>query len=237
MSSTLAGSMPLLRESSPAVRDQTLTVRSQRILKKMGIRLELAGERRLSVDAHTGTLVVANHLSWVDILAMLAVEPVTIVGKREVRDWPLIGPIAERAGAIFLDREGLRALPEVVESLARTLRSGRTVLVFPEGTTWCSPPGGQFRRAVFQAALDAQAPVRPVTVEYTQYGEPSTASAFVGDDPLVASIRRTLRADDLHAKLTVHAPLEPVGTRAQLAALAQATVRSGATPARELVHV
>lgn len=237
MSGTLAGSASLLREPSAVVRDQILTVRSQRILKKMGIRLAVAGERRLSADGRTGTLVVANHISWVDILAMLAVEPVTIVGKREVRSWPLIGAIAERAGAIFLDREGLRALPEVVDSLARTLRSGRTVLVFPEGTTWCAHPGGEFRRAVFQAALDAGAPVRPVTVEYTQYGEPTTAAAFVGDDPLVASMRRVLRAGDLHAKLTVHPTLPPVGTRAELAALAHATVRSAASPVRELAHV
>ncbi|MFI9026134.1 lysophospholipid acyltransferase family protein [Streptomyces sp. NPDC053560] len=186
-------------------------------------------------SAGTGTLVVANHISWLDILALLAVEPVPMLAKREVAGWPVMGPLARRAGTRFLDRGSPRALPLAVADLAAALRGGRSMVVYPQATTWCSATGGDFRRATFQAAVDAGAPVRPVTVRYLQHGAPSTVASFVGEEDLASSLRRVLAAGGLTARVTVHPPLLPDGRdRRELAAAAQAVVlgRRHREPAR-----
>ncbi|POX40561.1 1-acyl-sn-glycerol-3-phosphate acyltransferase [Streptomyces sp. Ru73] len=172
-----------------------------------------------------GTLVVVNHISWLDILALLAVEPVTMLAKQEVGGWPVMGPLARRAGTRFIDRSSPRGLPQAVADLAAELRAGRSVVVYPQATTWCSATEGGFRRATFQAAIDAGAPVRPVTVRYLQHGAPSTVPAFVGEEDLASSLRRVLAARALTARVTVHPPLLPHGRdRRELAAVAQEVI-------------
>ncbi|MFH8343472.1 lysophospholipid acyltransferase family protein [Streptomyces sp. NPDC018045] len=173
-----------------------------------------------------GTLVVANHISWLDIPALLAVEPVTLLAKREVGGWPLVGALARRAGTRFIDRDSPRQLPATVAALTDLLRSGRSVAAFPQATTWCSVAYGAFRRATFQAALDAGAPVRPVTIAYEQEGLPSTVAGFLGDEEFLSSVRRVVGARGLTVRVTVHPPLPPrPGTdRRALADLARAAV-------------
>ncbi|MDK0523634.1 lysophospholipid acyltransferase family protein [Streptomyces sp. ML-6] len=114
-----------------------------------------------------GTLVVANHISWLDVPLVAAVFPGRMLAKREIRDWPLLGPLAALGGTLFVERDRLRALPTTVRDIAAALRGGSCVVVFPEGTTWCGHgPGGRFSPAAFQAAIDAGATVRPVRIAY-----------------------------------------------------------------------
>ncbi|MGA4847489.1 lysophospholipid acyltransferase family protein [Streptomyces sp. G5(2025)] len=201
------------------------------VLGALGVRLEVARAARLSAGGGgAGTLVVANHISWLDVVALLAVEPVSVLAKREVGRWPLVGTLARRAGTRFIDRDGSpRRLPHAVAELARDLRGGTSVLVFPQATTWCSAAGGDFRRAAFQAAVDAGATVRPVTVAYRQGGAPSAAAAFLGEEDFTASLRRVAAASGLAVRVTVHDPL--TGTdRRSLAEAARRAVAGVAAP-------
>ncbi|MEE4425448.1 lysophospholipid acyltransferase family protein [Streptomyces bugieae] len=170
-----------------------------------------------------GTLLVVNHISWLDIPALLAVEPVTLLAKREVGGWPVVGGLARRAGTFFIDRTDPRQLPAAVDELSRLLVSGRSVAVFPQATTWCTTGRGVFRRATFQAALDAGAPVRPVTLEYAQRGRPSTVAAFCGEDTFLGSLRRVLAARALTVRVTAHPVLTAAdgADRRELAARAE----------------
>jgi 1-acyl-sn-glycerol-3-phosphate acyltransferase len=137
--------------------------------------------------------VAANHVSWLDIPAVLAVEPMSVVAKSAVRRWPVIGFMAARARTIFIDRRRLRRLPVTVAEMAGRLHSGLSVLVFPEGSTWCGRTLGQFYPAAFQSAIDAGAAVRPVALRYRLAdGSPTTVAAFVGDDTLLASVLRVV---------------------------------------------
>jgi 1-acyl-sn-glycerol-3-phosphate acyltransferase len=205
--------------------------RARRVLGALGARLD-APREPLAAPTSSGTLIVANHRSWLDIVAVLALEPVGFLAKQEVAGWPLIGPAARRLRTVFVDRWSLRALPGSVAELAATLRRGQSVLAFPEATTWCGGHGGgPFRRAPFQAALDAGAPIRPVTFTYSQDGRPSTVADFVGEDSLAASVRRVLRARDLAVHLRAHPLLAPVGDRRELAALAQQAVTTSRSTA------
>ncbi|HJQ46796.1 MAG TPA: lysophospholipid acyltransferase family protein [Amycolatopsis sp.] len=211
-----------------SLRRHDLREPAQGLLDALGVGLA-ANTDRLSVPGARGTLIVANHVSWLDIVAALAVEPAAFLAKHDVRAWPVIGSLAARCGTVFVDRRTMRRLPEVVAALAEKLRRGRSVVVFPEGTTWCGACGpGVFRRAAFQAAIDADAPIRPVTLEYDQAGEPSTIAAFVGADPLPASVRRVARARDLRIRLTAQPAFAADADRRALAARAGMSIRRAA---------
>ncbi|MEU3962046.1 lysophospholipid acyltransferase family protein [Streptomyces buecherae] len=189
-----------------------------------------AGASAAAGTGGVGTLIVANHISWLDVIALLAVEPVTMLAKREVGDWPLVGTLTRRAGTRFIDRDSVRGLPRTVDEIAGLLRGGRSVMVFPQGATWCAGTTGDFRRATFQAAIDAGAPVRPVTLGYFQHHALSTVAAFVGDDDFGSSLRRVMSADGVTARVQVHPtiPASAARDRRELAALAREAVRDAA---------
>ncbi|MEW2327350.1 lysophospholipid acyltransferase family protein [Micromonospora chersina] len=196
-------------------------------LRALGVRLVVRG--RLPRGR---ALLVANHVSWLDILAVLAVAPARMLAKREVRDWPVVGALAAAAGTVFVDRSRPRDLPATVGRVAGALRAGHSVAVFPEGTTWCGEaagcrPGRGFRPAVFQAAVDAGAPVVPLGLGYRYAGHPSTLPAFLGEETLWESVRRVLAARDLTAAVTVAAALHPAGgaDRRALARAAESSIQ------------
>jgi 1-acyl-sn-glycerol-3-phosphate acyltransferase len=183
------------------------------VLRCSGVRLRVSGE-----PGAGGELLAANHLSWIEVLAVGALRPVRMVAKREMGEWPVIGSVARRTGALFVDRAGLRGLPVTVAGTAAALRSGATVAVFPEGTTWCGAAAGPFRRAVFQAAVDAGAAVRPVAVVLRlPDGRPAAAAAFIGEQTLWDSLRQVLRLPGVVCELTVLPALPPSTDRSELA--------------------
>ncbi|MEU4553311.1 1-acyl-sn-glycerol-3-phosphate acyltransferase [Micromonospora violae] len=184
-------------------------------VRAFGVRLVVRGRlpRRRA-------LLVANHMSWLDILAVLAVAPTRMVAKREIRSWPVVGLLAAAAGTVFVDRSRPLALPGTVDRVADALRAGRSVAVFPEGTTWCAAsgatdcrPGGGFRPATFQAAIDTGSPVVPLrlTYRYAVTGSSTTVAAFLGADTLLRSVARVVAARELVLSVTVAAALHPAG--------------------------
>jgi 1-acyl-sn-glycerol-3-phosphate acyltransferase len=176
------------------------------VLGALGVRLVARGRPPAG-----RALLVANHISWLDIVALLAAAPVRMVAKHDVRRWPVIGALAAAGGTIFIDRTRPRSLPATVAEVAAALRAGGVVAAFPEGTTWCGASAGRFRGAMFQAALDAGATVVPV----------------LGDDSLWTSLRRVLAVPRLEVTLTATPALHPeaAATRQQLARVAEAAVR------------
>ncbi|MDR6978010.1 1-acyl-sn-glycerol-3-phosphate acyltransferase [Streptomyces sp. 3330] len=207
---------------------------SRTVVRAAGVRVRATGA---TPPADGGLLLVANHISWLDIPLLAAVRPARMLAKDEIRRWPVAGTLVARGGVLFIDRDRLRALPGTVAAIADALRAGRAVAVFPEGSTWCGRAQGHFRRAVFQAALDARAPVQPVRIRYRdRAGAPSTVAAFVGDDPLLASLWRVVSARGLVAEVEVLPALAPDGhpDRRALAAAAGALVLHG-TPERRVM--
>jgi 1-acyl-sn-glycerol-3-phosphate acyltransferase len=200
--------VPLLR---PAAVGRAQQVWAAAALGACGVRVHRRGPL-----APPGALVVANHVSWLDVLALNAVAPVRMLAKREVRRWPLLGVMAACAGTVFLDRDRLRALPDAVAGLAAALRAGTPIGVFAEGTTRCGRDLGPFRPAAFQAARDAGAPVVPVAVRYRRlsldtspHTSPDTTPAFVGDDTLATSLCRVLAVRGLVVDVVTCPALDP----------------------------
>ena len=200
----------------PLIGRRALPRLARAVLASLGVRLRWRG-----TVPRPGTLLVANHVSWLDVVALLAVAPVDLVAKCEVRRWPGIGGLACVAGAIFVDRSRPKTLPTTVADVAAALRAGRSVAVFPEGTTFCGARRGRFRPAMFQAAVDAHAPVVPVFIGYD-----SAEPAFVGDDTLWSSVLRIARQRRTTVTLVAACPLRPAEEtdRRSLARAAQASV-------------
>jgi 1-acyl-sn-glycerol-3-phosphate acyltransferase len=211
----VAALLPVLPLLAPSRRAGVLRAAARAALRALGVRVRVRGrlpERR--------ALLAANHISWLDILAVLAHTPARLVAKSEVRRWPLIGRVAAATGAIFIDRSRPRRLPRAVREVAEAMRAGAVVAAFPAGTTGCGASPGRFRPALFQAAIDAGAPVAPVTLSFMLVdGSPTTAAAFVGDDTLLRSLRRVLAVDGLTMEMAVGAVVHPdvAATRRALA--------------------
>jgi 1-acyl-sn-glycerol-3-phosphate acyltransferase len=220
---------PVLRD---VVRERTVRTWFRWLLAAFGVRFEVHGPQRFAPDVRggherAGVLVVANHSSWLDVLALNAVQPLRMVAKKEIRDWAFVGTLASRAGTIYVDRERLLTLPHTVADLTAALRAGSAVGVFPEGTTWCGLASGRYRPAPFQAAVDAGVAVRPVAVRYRRLdGDPTTTAAFVGDASLWNALCRVAAARGLVIEVHVlpELTLGPAPDRRALAMAAEAAV-------------
>ncbi|MEV6240862.1 lysophospholipid acyltransferase family protein [Lentzea sp. NPDC051838] len=193
------------------------------VLRAFGVKLEVHGARKFQEIPKRGVLVASNHVSWLDELAIDAVQPIKLVAKKDIKGWPVLGRIITAAGTVYLDREKLRELPQTVNELASTLRNGSAVGIHAEGTTWCGLASGRYKPALFQAALDAGVPVRPIVLRYRIGDHVSTQPAFIGSDTLVDSIRRVLKVRGLVVEVHVLDEIAPgrAGTRRELAKLAE----------------
>ncbi|TWG09054.1 lysophospholipid acyltransferase family protein [Saccharopolyspora dendranthemae] len=196
------------------------------LLRALGIRLEVDGTLKPG-----GGLVVCNHVSWLDVVALQVLTPMKMLAKVEVRSWPVLGSLAGRVGTVYIDRDRLSALPGAVATIADELRTGAVIGTFPEGTTWCGSASGTFRPAVFQAALDAGTPIQPVAVRFRDGGgRLTTAPAFLGDANLADSVLSVARMRGLVVEVVVLPELTG-DDRKSLALEAKAAI-TGVTGAR-----
>ncbi|GAA4036512.1 lysophospholipid acyltransferase family protein [Allokutzneria multivorans] len=183
------------------------------LLRALGMRVEVHD----SSEGAGTALLVANHVSWLDPVVLMAAVPMRVVSKTGIGEIPIIGGLARGAGTIFIDRPRLSQLPTVVGQVTAALREGTTVAAFPQGTTYCEPAKGRFRPALFQAAVDAGVPVRPVLLDYRlSDGRPTSAASFLGDESMGTAMRRTLGARGLvvHLRLMPAVPGELADRRA-----------------------
>jgi 1-acyl-sn-glycerol-3-phosphate acyltransferase len=182
---------------SPEQTEATVAQWSRDMLRIMGVQLEVRGQ----APAAGPCLVVANHISWLDILVINAAQPVRFVSKADVLRWPLLGRLVAGAGTLFIERESRRDALRMVQHMAERLQAGDRVAVFPEGTTGDGRGLLPFHPNLLQAAIAADAPVMPLALRYVKAGsqERHDAPVFVGETTLVASIWTTLRARELTA--------------------------------------
>jgi 1-acyl-sn-glycerol-3-phosphate acyltransferase len=169
-----------------------------------------------------------------DIVAINAVRPMRAVAKKDIASWPVLGWLVSAARSVYVDRENIRSLPGTVAALAEALRGGAMVNVTPEGTTWCGLTHGRFRPALFQAAIDGGVPVLPVALRFRlRDGAATTGAAFIGDETIVDSVRRTAALRGLVLEVHVLDEVAPgrAADRRELALLAERAVDDVLMPA------
>ena len=176
---------------------------SARGLAILGVQLNVRGQP----PADGPRLIVSNHISWLDVLVILAACPCRFVAKAEVHHWPVLGRLVAGAGTLFIERERKRDALRVVHRVVERLRAGDVVALFPEGTTSDGHTVLPFHANLLQAALATDVPVQPVGLAYrpvTALPEALVrhdAVIYVGDMTLLASLWRVATAHDVVACL------------------------------------
>ncbi|MCW5636003.1 MAG: 1-acyl-sn-glycerol-3-phosphate acyltransferase [Rubrivivax sp.] len=171
-----------------------------KMFRMLGMRLEVAGTFRPGAK-----LLVSNHVSWLDILAVHAACPeARFVSKAEVRHWPLVNRLVDAARTLYLRRDRARDALRVVHEMADALRAGDTVAVFPEGTTGTGHGLLPFHANLLQAAISTATPVQPLALRFADAdADVSLAADFTGDITLAQSLWALARARCMVVRLRV----------------------------------
>jgi 1-acyl-sn-glycerol-3-phosphate acyltransferase len=178
---------------------------SRRVLRALGLRLEVDGP-----PCPGPVVLVSNHVSWLDILAINAAHPARFVSKADIRHWPVLGWMVECGGTLFIERERKRDAMRVVHQVAEALQAGDVIAVFPEGTTGDGRALLPFHANLLQAAIAAGAPVQGIALRYADAVDAiSTAAPYV-DVTLLGSLWSVVSARGLCARVVL-LPVEPPG--------------------------
>jgi len=158
---------------------------SAKLVRMAGLELAVSGTPRPGA-----TLLVANHVSWLDIAAVHSVAPqARFVSKADVLAWPLLGWLIRGAGTLFIERERKRDALRVLHQVAEALKDGDTVAVFPEGTTGDGATLLPFHANLLQAAIATATPIQPVALRFSDARcAVSPAAQYVGDTTLLQSL-------------------------------------------------
>lgn len=194
------------------------------ILRAFAVHLRIRGRPA------PAALIVTNHISWIDIVALAARFDAGFVAKAEVAGWPIVGRLAERFGVIFVARHKPLDSEEQVSAIRAQLAAGRSIILFPEGTTSDGTGILRFRSSLFAAAGSASA-VQPAMLRYTERDgsslsrERQRAIAWVDDDDLLEGAARVAR-ERTYLEIAFLTPLDPHGfeNRKALAAVASEAI-------------
>jgi 1-acyl-sn-glycerol-3-phosphate acyltransferase len=182
---------------------------SRRLLSIFSVTLEHSG----AALAHNGPIViVANHISWLDIFVVLAHQPSRFIAKSEIRRWPVIGLLVTSVGTLYVDRTRRRDAARINDVVRDALASGDVVALFPEGTTTFGEDVLPFHGSLLQPVIDADGHVVPAAIRYyDEHGARSEAPAYVGDTSLMDSLRALVRARRSHVRLHLEPPFHAGG--------------------------
>jgi 1-acyl-sn-glycerol-3-phosphate acyltransferase len=216
--------------------------RYQRFLSRLfGIRVTIIGEP----VQDRGVLMVSNHTSYLDILALGGIARVSFVAKSEVASWPLFGTFARLQRTVFVERERRSKTGESRDQIRERLLEGDALVLFPEGTSNDGNRVLPFKSALMGAAesqvgTDAQGrpvyvPVQPVSITYVAlHGIPMGREnrplyAWYGDMELVDHLWEGLKTGPVDLVIQFHEPLmvDQVGGRKNLARIVEDQIRQG----------
>ena len=194
------------------------------VLKVLGIRLLSRGR-----CPESASLVIANHLSYLDVMVLGADVPMVFVAKSEVAAWPVVGPLCSFVGTLYIDRSSRAGLPAVTNSVANLMAAGIRVMVFPEGTTTTGDQLLPFRPALLQPAIDQAAAVACATLLYeTPPGSvPAQSSVcWVGDAPFAPHVYEFLGLPSIDAHVVWTDGVLKEASRRELAARAHGVIKN-----------
>jgi len=188
---------PALDAAGRQARVQWWSIKTLRLL---GLRMDLHGSFRPGAK-----LIVANHVSWIDIMAIHSICPeARFVSKADVQRWPLMGRLVSAGGTLYIERERRRDAMRVVHEMAAALQAGDTVAVFPEGTTGDGHTMLPFHANLLQAAIATQTPIQPVAIRFSDAADAvSKAADFSGTITIAQSLWRLACGEGVVARLVV----------------------------------
>lgn len=183
---------------------------SIKLVAMCGVDVEI--RHGVGTETAARALIVANHVSWLDIFVINSVDACRFVAKSDIRDWPLIGWLSAKSGTIFISRGRVRDVRRIFEGLVTSLHAGERVAFFPEGTTSVQGAVLPFHANLFEAAIDAEVPIQPCALRYVDAdGKLHPAVEFIGDMSFAQSMMTILRAKKITAHLIMLPLIETAG--------------------------
>lgn len=176
----------------PAQQNIMVQVWSQQLLAVLGVSLRVEGAAHAQMPGPL--MLVANHVSWLDIAVIHAARYCCFVSKDDVQGWPIVGTLATAAGTLYLRRTSRRDARRMVDALSAALQRGEVLAIFPEGTTGDGTALLPFHGNLLEAAITTQSPVMPIALRFVRRGttEQHTAPNYCGDITLQQSLWRTV---------------------------------------------
>jgi lyso-ornithine lipid O-acyltransferase len=190
----------------------------------LGFKVDVSG----TLPQDGACLIVSNHVSWIDIVVLSTLAPLSFVAKREVATWPLFGWMAKLQRTVFVDRERRHSTKHSRNELETRLLRGERIVLFPEGTSHDGASVLPFKSSFFAAGGGDAVAVVPVTLAYVaNRGLPVTRRqrprfAWYADMELVPHLWEALAAGPLTVRIVVH-PVLDEGTRLDRKAAAVAS--------------
>ena len=179
---------------------------SRQLLVILGVRLTVSGAPPRAADAPA--MLVANHVSWLDIFAINAAHAMRFVAKSEIRRWPLIGWLCAQGGTLFIERAQRRHTLNINAQIVAGLKAGDTFAVFPEGAITSGDVVLPFHASLLQPALACNARLFPVAVRYTRAdGSLCFEADYEGAKTLLDSLRLIVTQPVIHVHLQFLPPL------------------------------
>jgi 1-acyl-sn-glycerol-3-phosphate acyltransferase len=195
---------------------------SRCMIRIFGVRLKISGEL-----PDGPWLAVANHISWLDIVLLHALWPMSLVAKAEIRSWPIIGLLAGVAGTVFIQRGSEASRRRVNRRMAALLKRGERVGIFPEGGISPRAGVGRFHARLLAPAVRAGVPVVPVAIRYYRNGDLHDVMVFGRGESFVGNLLRLLAQPASEGQIMVGEPLVPgEAGRSGLARQAHETVKA-----------
>ena len=156
-----------------------------------------------------GTLLVSNHISWLDIIVIGQYLPACFVAKNDVSSWPVIGYLARQGGTIFIRRGDKQHIRTTAEKMFGLLKQNSSIIAFPEGTKTKGDEILHFHSSLFQPALLTRSAIQPVALQYQ--GAAKEHAPFVGDDDFVPHLIKMLVLDKIEVRLSFLPPVSSSG--------------------------
>lgn len=196
-----------------AAREASVQRWCRSVLRVLGMAIETSG-RPFPGPQREGLLLVCNHVSWVDTIAIHALVPCGFLAKESLRGWPIIGHLIARTGGVFVQRGHPFDLQRALDAIEASVAEGRSICVFPEGTTTDGTSVGDFSTLVFEVASRRGVGVLPLGIRYRHHGVPTQLPAWVGDEAFLPSLLRIAANDGLAVQIIVGEPLPQAPDRA-----------------------
>ena len=195
----------------------------KRLLSIFEIKVEVTGLGTYLINQKK-YLMVANHISWMDIIVIQSIKPCIFVAKSDVASWPLFGWVAQMTGTIFIKRDKVSDIKKALKKMKRRLIK-RSVCIFPEGTSTNGRYLLPFKSNLFQSSIDTNKSILPLCLRYEQNNTYSDKAAFVDDMSLVDSINKIKQEKDIYVIVEVLQPIRPRYNRKELASYTQEMIR------------
>jgi 1-acyl-sn-glycerol-3-phosphate acyltransferase len=198
---------------------------STQLLDILAVRISVVGTPPV---AGTSLMIVANHISWLDVFAINSAHPSRFIAKSEVRSWPLLGWLCEETGTLFIHRARRHHTAHINQQVVAAFAQGDSFAIFPEGTTTAGDTLLPFHASLLEPALAGNASVYPVAIHYTRPdGSPCPEADYTGDKSLLGSMWLMVSQREIHGQLQFLPPVVSANRhRREVARAAESAIAS-----------